>query len=249
MANTRTQKTSEAAIQPPIFELGLKGYLYGRDAVELAREADRISRKHGITIIYDPQHVDIPAVAAATEEILVFAQHMDPVEVGIGAGSVLAEALKAAGAHGTLLNHAEKPMGLSDIAGAIRRARAIGLLTLVCADSPAEAAAIAHLNPTMILAEPPDLIGTGKSVGLEGSDFIRLSQEMVKRVNPEIIVFNSAGIRTPDDVANIIRAGAEATGSTSGVLKAADPVRMLEDMVRAMKEAWESRGQTAKETI
>ncbi|NQU12196.1 triosephosphate isomerase [bacterium] len=225
-------------LQPPLFELGLKGYLYGRRALELARAADRISREHGVPIIFDPQHVDIPAVAQATTELLVFAQHMDPVEPGRGAGWVLAEALKEAGAHGTLLNHVEHRLTLSDIARSIHRADAVGLLTLVCADSPEEAAAIAALEPNMILAEPPDLIGTGRSVARENREFITRSRELVRRVNPEIIVFNSAGIRTPEDVADVIRAGADATGTTSGVVKADDPARQLEEMVKALKGAW-----------
>ncbi len=225
-------------LQPPLFEIGLKGYLFGDEAVALAREADRISAKHGVPIIFDPQAVDIPAVAAATEHLLVFAQHMDGVEVGRGAGAVLPEAIKAAGAHGALLNHAERPMTLAAIAAAIERADAVGLATLVCADSPAQAAAIAHLGPNMILAEPPALIGTGKSVAGSMRGFIRESIDAVHAINPDIIVFNSAGIHDAQDVYDVIAAGAVATGSTSGILKADDPVAMCEAMIVAMKNAW-----------
>jgi triosephosphate isomerase len=51
-------------------------------------------------------------------------------------------------------------------------------------------------------------------------------------------VLNSAGIRTGDDVAEIIRLGAEATGSTSGVLAAEDPVKKLEEMLEALRDTW-----------
>ena len=223
----------------PIFEIGLKGYLYGDDALALAREADRVSRRYGVQIVFDPQFVDIPRIAAETEDLLVFAQHMDPVTVGPGTGHVLPEALKAAGAHGVLLNHAEKRMTLSDIAQAIRRADDVGLLTLVCADSPEEAAAVAHLAPNMILAEPPGLIGTGRSVGTENASFAPSCMARIKAINPDVLVFISAGIRTADDVAQVIRLGAEATGSTSGILKALDPVATMENMVAAMKRAWD----------
>jgi triosephosphate isomerase len=43
---------------------------------------------------------------------------------------------------------------------AIRRAREVGLATMVCADSPEEAAAVALLGPDIVLAEPPELIAT-----------------------------------------------------------------------------------------
>jgi len=90
---------------------------------------------------------------------------MNPVKPGRGLVSVLPEALKNAGAAGTLLNHAEKRITLSEISRTIKRADEAGLATLVCADSPEEAAAIAQLRPNMILAEPSDLIGSNKAVG------------------------------------------------------------------------------------
>ena len=226
---------------PPIFEIGLKGYCYGRDAVELAVAADRASQRYRVQVIFDPQLVDLPACVEATEQLLIFAQHMDAVEVGPGCGAVLPEALKQAGAHGTLLNHAERRLTLRDIRLTIQRAREVGLLTLVCADSPTEAAAIAQLGPDTILAEPPELIGTGRSVGTAGGDFIKQSQKMIKSVNPGIIVFNSAGIRTPQDVYDIIMRGAEATGSTSGIVKSADPVNTLTAMIKAVRDAWDAR--------
>ncbi len=225
-------------LEPPIFEIGLKGYLYGEAAVRLAREADRIGQEHGVTVIFDPQAVDIPAVARATEHLLVFAQHMDPVRVGRGQGAVLPEALKAAGAVGTMLNHTERPMTLSEIHGAIRRAGEVGLLTMVCVDSPEEAAAVAHLAPDIVLAEPPDLIEGDRSTAPDMRGFVERTVELVSGINPAIVVMCSAGVRTPDDVAAMVALGVGATGSTSGILKAPDPVAQARVMIAAMAEAW-----------
>ena len=91
----------------------------------------------------------------------------------------------------------------------------------------------------MILAEPPDLIGTGRSVAKENRAFISESIRLVKKVDPNIIVFNSAGIRTAEDVADVIRAGAEATGTTSGILKAENPIKQMEEMIAALKHTWQ----------
>lgn len=225
-------------LKPPLFEIGLKGYLFGKDALELAKAADKISKKYGITIIFDPQHVDISKIAAETENIYVFAQHMDSIKIGVGVGSILPEAIKAAGAVGTLLNHSERRINLSEISKTIKRADEVGLATLVFADSPEEAAAIAHLNPNIILAEPPELIGSGTSVGKLQEEFISKTIAAVKKINPKIIIANSAGVRTADDVAEIIRMGAQATGSTSGILKSKDPIKTMEEMIKALKEAW-----------
>ena len=228
-------------LKTPLFEVGLKAYLYGDRALALAKAADRISRQYDVTIIFTPQYVDIPRIVQETKHLLVFAQHVDPVEIGRGNGSVLPEAVKAVGAVGTLLNHAERRLSLRDISRAIERADEVGLATMVCADSPEEGAAIAHLGPNMILAEPPELIGTKTSVGKGNNEFIARSVDMIKSVNPKILVLNSAGIRTGDDVARLIRLGAEATGATSGIVKARDPVKALEEMIKALKEAWLER--------
>ena len=226
-------------VRAPVFEIGLKGYLYGADAVRLAQAADRLSRELDVSVIFDPQAVDIPAVARATDRLLVFAQHMDPVAVGRGVGSVLPEALREAGAVGTLLNHSERRMTLGDINRAIVRAREVGLATLVCADSPEEAAAVAQLGPDIVLAEPPELIATSRSAATEMRGFVERSVELVRQIDPGIIVMCGAGVQTPDDVEKMIGLGVGGTGSSSGVLKAADPVALMRAMLTAMKRSWE----------
>ena len=225
-------------LRPPIFEMGLKGYLYGKKALEFAKAADIISKKYEVSIIFDPQYIDIPKIVEETESLYIFAQHMDSVEIGRGIGSILPEALKEAGVVGAILNHAERRIKLSEIYRTIKRADDVGLATLVCADSPQEAAAVAQLNPNIVLAEPPQLIGTGKPVGKLLKDFISETIDLVKKINPEIIICSGAGIRDADDVKKIIRLGAESTGSTSAILKADDPARKLEEMIKALKEVW-----------
>jgi triosephosphate isomerase len=226
-------------VRAPVFEIGLKGYLYGVGAVRLAEAADRLSQELDVSIIFDPQAVDIPAVARATERLLVFAQHMDPVAVGRGVGSVLPEALREAGAVGTLLNHSERRMTLGDINRAIVRARDVGLATLVCADSPEEVAAVAQLGPDIVLAEPPELIATSRSAATEMRGFVERSVEVVGQIDPGIIVMCGAGVQTPDDVEKMIGLGVGGTGSSSGVLKAADPVALMRAMLMAMKRSWD----------
>lgn len=225
-------------LRAPVFEIGLKGYAYGAEAVRLARAADRLARQLDVTVIFDPQAVDISAVARETRHLHVFAQHMDPVAVGRGVGGVLAEAIKEAGATGTMLNHSERRMTLADINLAIRRAREVGLATMVCADSPEEAAAIALLGPTIVLAEPPALIATGRSAATEMRGFVERTIELVGQIDPRIIVICGAGIRTAEDVANMIALGVGGTGSSSGILKASDPVAEMESMIAAVHDAW-----------
>jgi Triosephosphate isomerase len=229
---------SAARIRPPVFEIGLKGYAWGAEAVRLARAADRLCEEFGVSIVFDPQAVDIPAVARETRHLLLFAQHLDPVTPGRGIGGMLAEAIREAGADGAMLNHSERRMTLGDINVAIRRAREVGLATMVYADSPEEAAAVAMLGPDIVLAEPPELIATSRSAATEMRAFVERSVELVGRVDPGIVIMCGAGIQTPDDVTRMMALGVDGTGSSSGILRAPDPVAQMRAMVTAMHRAW-----------
>ena len=122
-------------IKPPFFEIGPKAYLYGEEMLKLAKVIDKTALKYDVDIIVTPQYTDIRLLADNTERILVFAQHMDPLPVGRGLGSVLPEAVKAAGAVGVMLNHAEKPVTDDVLAETIKRADEVGLGTIVCAEA------------------------------------------------------------------------------------------------------------------
>lgn len=154
---------------------------------------------------------------------------------------VLPEALKEAGAVGTMLNHSERRLTLAEISGAISRADEVGLATMVCTDSPREAAAVAQLAPNIVLAEPPALIGGDRSVASEMREFVQQTIDMVGRINPEIIIMCAAAVKTPQDVADMVSLGVGATGSTSGILKAEDPIAQMWAMVRSMRAAWNSQ--------
>lgn len=53
------------------------------------------------------------------------------------------------------------------------------------------------------------------------------------------MVLQGAGISNGQDVYNVIKAGAEATGSTSGIIKADDPYEMTEEMLYSLRKAWD----------
>ncbi|MGA9533182.1 MAG: triose-phosphate isomerase [Anaerolineales bacterium] len=229
---------SDFALKAPFFELGPKAYIFGDDLVALARHADGLSAKYDVRIILTPQAVDIPRLVRETSHLLIFAQHMDPVRIGRGNGSVLPEALKAAGAEGTMLNHAEKPLAPEVLEETISRADEVGLATLVCAGDLQEVERISRLAPNIIIAESPDLIGAGSS-SAEDRPSIPAINRLVQHISPKTRVLHAAGISNGKDVYDIIAAGAEATGSTSGVLKAPDPLSMLEEMISNVRSAWD----------
>jgi triosephosphate isomerase len=225
-------------ITPPFFEFGPKAYLYGRDALALARHAEKLSAQYGVQIIYTPQFVDIPILARETK-LLIFAQHMDPLPIGRGVGSILPEAVKAAGAAGVLLNHAEKKLTPDVLERTLRRAEEVGLISMVCADNLTEAAAVARMRPDIIIAEAPELIGVGKR-GPNDRQAIAMINATVWNINPDIRVLHGAGISNGQDVYAVIAAGAQATGSSSGIANAQDRFTMFTEMIRAVRQAWDN---------
>jgi triosephosphate isomerase len=206
--------------------------------LELARHADHLTQKYDVRIIITPQSVDIPMLARETRHVLVFAQHMDSLERGRGIGSVLPEAIKEAGAVGTLLNHAEKKLSLPEIERTIQRADEVGLATMVCADNEAEALQISKLGPNIILAEAPSLIEAGQRAASDQAQ-IKVIDEKIGEINPRILVLHGGGMSSGEDAYNIVKWGAQGTGSTSGVILAPDPSARLEEMISAMRRAWD----------
>ena len=229
------------AIRAPFFEIGPKAYLYGDDLIALAIAADEASEKYGVDVIFTTPYLSISQVKAATSRIHIFAPHMDPIRPGRGLTAILPEGVKAAGAEGVMLNHCEHPLTLGVLNSTIRRAEEAGLATIACGDSLSEASALAVLGPDIIVAEPSELVGTGISVGPE---YVQAATDAVKKYNPSILVLTAAGISNGNDVYNTIAAGADATGTSSGIAKL--PTRearaaMVDEMISAVRRAWDER--------
>jgi triosephosphate isomerase len=225
-------------ITPPFFEVGPKVYTYGSRLLKLALYADELSLRYGVKILITPQYVDIPLLSQKTKQILIFAQHMDPVRPGRGVGAILPEALKEAGAHGVMLNHAEKKLPPPVIEQSVVRAKEVGLATMVCADNLAEAETIACLKPDIIIVESPDRI-EGKPRSEDDEQAIRQVNEAVWRISPATKVLHGAGINSACDVYKVILKGAQGTGSTSAIFKSDDPEHALDGMIKAVRQAWD----------
>lgn len=226
-------------IKPPFFELGPKAYMYGKDFIDLSIFADELTEKYQVSIIVTPQYVDINEIAKRTKNLFVFAQHLDPIPVGRGVGAVLPEAIKAAGASGVLLNHVERRLTSSDLKKAMDRAQEVGLMTMVCADNLEVAKKIAELKPTILISESPDLIGGGRRDFKEVAA-IKEINSVVKSISHETLILHGAGISSPKDVYEVIAAGAQGTGSTSGVMLAKNRFEMLEAMIKSVNRAWKT---------
>lgn len=223
-------------IKTPFFIFNPKSHLYGEELLELARVGERLAASIDETIFLTVPFPEISKISNECEYLAVCAQHMDALEPGRGMGYVFAESLKSAGVKATFLNHAEHPMTLDHLSQAIKRAKIVGLRTIVCANSVEEARSIALLKPDIILCEPTELISTGQT---SDAAYIEETNQAIRAIDSEILVMQAAGISTAEDVYRVIQAGADGTGCTSGIVKADNPVQMFEDMVKAARQASE----------
>ena len=225
-------------LEPPFFEIGPKDYMFGDQILDLARIADEAAEKYDVRVIFTTPYADIRRVAENVKNLKVFAPHMDDIPVGRGLACVLGESLKAAGAVGVMLNHAERPLPSSTLVRTLNRARELDLMTIVCADSMDETRAVAQLHPDLMITEPTELIGTGQAADLS---YVKTSVDAITAIDPNIGILVGGGISSGTDVYNTIMAGANATGSSSGIVKAADPGAMIHEMLSALRQAWDER--------
>ena len=211
----------------------------GKRAVDLARIIFKIGNQSGVKVGVAPQFCDILQIATEVG-VPVFGQHVDAFGPGAYTGHVTADALKAAGATGTLLNHSERTIKLADIHSAIVRSRELGLLTVVCAGDVDTTAAVSLLMPDMVAIEPPELIGTGRAVSKEKPEVITNAVKKIRTVNPNVRILCGAGITTGDDVYAALKLGAQGFLIASGVVRAPDPGRVMSDFCESATRFFET---------
>ena len=222
-------------IRVPYFEVGTKNYVYGDTLLEYAIAADKAAEKYDINVLFICSPIEIRRVRENTKHLIVLAPYMDTLRPGRGMADILPEGLKAAGAQGVVINHCEKPMSLPQMKATIDRARELDMLVFACADTLAEAKAIAQLHPDIINPEPSEIIGGGN--GVSPMAYVKDSIRVIKEIYPDIMVEQAAGITNGQQVYDFIMAGSEAAGAASGIMNAADPIAMIDEMIAATRRA------------
>jgi triosephosphate isomerase len=206
----------------------------GVAALRLAEICEDVSREYSVKIAVAPQVADIRIISDAIK-IPVYAQHVDGVGYGGFTGHVTAASLKAAGASGSLINHSEKRLGLADIDASICACQAFTLTTIVCTNNVATTRAAASMKPDFVAVEPPELIGSGIPVSRANPDVVRSSVDAVKKIDPGVGVLCGAGIARGEDLLAALDLGSEGVLLASGIVKAQDQRKALEDLVAGAK--------------
>ncbi len=195
----------------------------GRRARFIGDIANRLSNDSGVRIVLAAQPTDIESLSYKND---VFAQHIDPIPYGSGTGHILPEAVRGAGAKGTLINHSERSLSIDDIKQRIERAKNVGLSTVVFAPSSEHAEQIACMGPNYIAFEHPE--------GMPLSDARSLLEETIRKVraaNPAVRVLACEGIASGQDVVAALALGASGAMVSSAVLDSEKPEDVLRDIL------------------
>lgn len=194
----------------------------GQKAQALAKLLSTFSSESA-EVIPVVQALDLKEIAKDSA-LKVFAQHCDPAGFGSHTGKIIPEALKAAGALGTVLNHAENKISNDAIKATIVRCHDVGLKVMVCAETVARAREVAAFYPApdFIAIEPPELIGGNVSVSSARPELISDSAKAIRKINPGIIVITGAGIKNSEDVRKAIELGTAGVFVASGIVCAKD---------------------------
>jgi len=214
----------------PLIALNLKAYAEssGEKGLKLCETAAMVSMVSGVRVIVCPDATLLrEAVKIGCE---VFAQEVSGFEAGAYTGWTTAEQIREAGALGSLINHSEHRMGFDLVEQAIRRLKANKLESMVCAQDEDEASKMAHLQPTYAAVEPPELIGSGRSVSTAKPAVVTNAIKLIRDQNPDVGVICGAGVSTPADVKKAFELGVDGVLLASAYVKARDPKKLLEEM-------------------
>lgn len=216
----------------PFILVNLKTYQegMGSNAHRIAAAAETVGRESGVTIGVAPVFTELHPMSHHYA-IPVYAQHIDAITPGAHTGHILPEAVRAAGARGTLINHSERRLTLADIGACVEIARRLRLESVVCTNNDATSAAAAALRPDYVAVEPPELIGSGVSVSKANPDIIKRSVEAVRKVNPDVEILTGAGIQSGECVKIALDLGTSGVLLASSVVKAKAPIAVLRDLV------------------
>ncbi|UCH31546.1 MAG: triose-phosphate isomerase [Candidatus Bathyarchaeota archaeon] len=218
----------------PLILVNFKTYLEGtgRKARGLAEIAQKVSDEVGVCIGLAPQYTDIAQIARIVS-LPIFSQHIDHYVPGSFTGHILPEAIKETKAVGTLINHSERRLCISEIDATIRRVKDLGLISVVCTNNANVSASTAALNPDFIAIEPPELIGTGIPVSKAKPQIVTTTIKQVKKINPAITILCGAGISNGADVSAALKLGTNGVLVASGIVKAKRPYKTLMEFAQA----------------
>ena len=216
-----------------MFVINCKNYeeISGDKIIQFVKTAEKMSKKYKIKIaIAPPQHL---VGLVSKSNIPIFAQHVDLSKVGSTTGFIVPELLKKSNVAGSLINHSEHRISPKEISLLISKLRELKMISILCVKDVSETKKYAKLNPDYIAIEPPELIGSGKAVSKEQPELITKAVKAVSAAKTKTKLLCGAGIVSGEDVSAAIKLGSKGILVASGIVKAKNWSKIIEDFAKA----------------
>jgi len=216
--------------------LNLKNYpeVLGEGSLRIAEAAQWASSKTGAEVIVAPPGPMV-ALVVSRVTIPVFSQTVGSETGDQTTGAFLPEAVKAAGAKGTLLNHSESSRPLNELKLMLPRLRGLSLKACVCTGTTSQAVTLSRLEPDYLAVEPPELIGSGVDVSKARPELVSRTVSKVRETGYGGKILCGAGIASGEDVKKAVELGADGVLVSSSVVKARDWPSKIEELAYSLK--------------
>ncbi len=201
--------------------INLKNYIEtaGDNTLRIVKDAERVSEKLDVEIIISPPQPSLALIAKQTK-LKVISQHIDLKRHGATTGFYVAEIIEKVGAIGSLINHSEHGIKTEEIKQLIEKLKEINLLSFVCVKTVGELKEILKFEPDFVAIEPPELIGTQKSISAEKPFLIQKSNDLIKQENYGAKLICGAGINKGEDIKMAVENGASGILVSSSITRA-----------------------------
>ena len=205
----------------------------GEGSVRLAEAVQQVSDTAGIEAIVAPPTPMLALVASKTR-VQVFSQTVGSKSGDKTTGEILPEAVRAAGATGTILNHSESRRSSTELRELVPRLTSMGMGVCLCSQTAREAARLAALKPKYLAIEPPELIGSGIAVSKARPELVQRTVASVRRVGFEGEILCGAGIVSGEDVTRAVELGVDGVLVASSVVKAPKWESKVRELARSL---------------
>ena len=193
----------------------------GEGSIRLALAVRRVAEATKVDAVLAPPTPMLGLVASKTGA-RVFSQTVAARTGDKTTGAILPQAVKAAGAAGTILNHSESRKTPAELSKLVPVLAGMGLEVCLCARTSQEAARLSKLAPAYVAVEPPELIGSGVAVSRAKPGLIEKTVSAVRRMGYGGKILCGAGIVSGEDVRAAVKLGTDGVLVASSVVKAAD---------------------------
>ena len=217
-----------------MFVINCKNYeeIAGNEIIKFVKIAEKISKKFKVKIaIAPPQHL---IGLVSNSSITILAQHIDDSKIGSTTGFMIPELLKKSKVKGSLINHSEHRISSTEIKKLVSKLKELKMISILCVKDVAEAKRYSKLEPDYIAIEPPELIGSGRSVSTEKPELITKAAVAVKIAKNKTKLLCGAGIVSGKDVSKAIELGSKGILVASGIVKSKDWNKVITEFAKSM---------------